>query len=259
MLNYKQKKFFNENGYLIVRSIPEVKKSVNEIKKELLEFAKIYNKDIKNLNCKKIFELLKPDSKSRKSFYNTLRYFFSITKLSCLKKLKDLSISVGLKHPVVMRSYNLRMDMPSDRKHLFHWHQDITYLLGSKNSITFWIPLTQVNDKHGSIEIIPRSHKNGIYKFNYVGKEKISKQKYMSPKDIKLKKSPKLKSKLLKAKPGDVVIFSQLLLHRSSKNYSNKIRWVAQVRHSDLCEKNFKDAGYPFGDNTNIFYNHYIK
>ena len=68
-----------------------------------------------------------------------------------------------------------------------------------------------------------------------------------------------MKSKLINAKPGDLIIFSQFLLHKSTRNFSDKIRWVAQVRHSDLSEKKFKNAGYPFGDRENIFFNNYLK
>ena len=80
--------------------------------------------------------------------------------------------------------------------------------MGSSNSITFWIPLTSVNEKNGTIEIIEKSHKDGLVDFKYIGKEKIHKKKYMSPKDINLIKTPKQKTKKIKAKPGDVIVFS---------------------------------------------------
>lgn len=259
MITIKQKKEFKKNGYLVIKSVPGLKQNLNDIKKELLLFAKVFDKKIKNLNDKRYYKILKHSSSTRSKYYDTLRYLYSVTKLSSLTLLKKISIELGLRLPAVMRSYNLRMDMPKDSKHLFQWHQDITYLLGSLNSVTYWIPLTKVDKFFGSIEVIEGSHKDGLYDFRYVGNENLGKKKNMSPKDINLKKDPLLKSKLILASPGDLVIFSQFLLHRSTKNFSNKIRWVAQVRHSDISEKYFKDAGYPFGDKTNIFFNNYLK
>lgn len=158
-----------------------------------------------------------------------------------------------------MHSYNLRMDMPNEPKYMFHWHQDISYLLGSKNSVTYWIPITPVNSTRGSIELIDGSHLNGLTPFHYTGSGPIPPNKSMSPSDIHLDEEPASATTLIEADPGDIVVFSQLLLHRSTPNASNKTRWVAQVRHADLSEQAFLDAGYPFGDYTNIFQTDYLK
>ena len=259
MITAKQKKEFKKNGYLVIKSVPGLKKNLNEIKKELLLFAKVFDNKVRKINDKRFCKILKLGSSSRPKYYDTLRYLHSVTKLSSSESLKKISIGLGLRLPAVMRSYNLRMDMPNDKKHLFQWHQDITYLLGSLNSLTYWIPVTKVNKFFGSIEVIEGSHNKGVFDFKYTGKDRLIRKKNMSPKDINLKKNPEMNTKLINAIPGDLVIFSQFLLHRSTKNYSNKIRWVAQVRHSDISEKAFKDAGYPFGDKTNIFFNNYLK
>ena len=259
MISKEQKVFFKKNGYLVIKSLPGLNTAVNEIEKELLLFEKVFDKNINKLTDKNFFNILKKNTSSRIKFYNTLRYLHSVTKLTSMPILKKISISLGLKLPAIMRSYNLRMDMPKENKHLFQWHQDITYLLGSLNSITYWVPLTKVNKFFGSIEVVQGSHKKGIYDYKYAGNEKLIKKKSMSPKDIILKKNPNMKSKLINAKPGDLIIFSQFLLHKSTRNFSDKIRWVAQVRHSDLSEKKFKNAGYPFGDRENIFFNNYLK
>ena len=65
---------------------------------------------------------------------------------------------------LVERVKELLFDMPApgDDEHLFHWHQDFTYLLGSPNAVTIWIPLTEANETRGSVEIVPHSHRQGV-------------------------------------------------------------------------------------------------
>jgi ectoine hydroxylase-related dioxygenase (phytanoyl-CoA dioxygenase family) len=183
----------------------------------------------------------------------------STTRLSCSEALLNTSSDIGIKMPLIMHSYNLRMDIPNDENYLFHWHQDITYLLGSLNSVTYWIPLTKVDAYRGSIEVIPGSHKFGIYPHCYTGSNEPQADKIMSPSDIKLIDEPKSKSIVIDADVGDVIVFSQFLLHRSTFNHSKEIRWVAQIRHSDFFEDGFLDAGYPLGDQINIFNSNYLK
>ena len=151
------------------------------------------------------------------------------------------------------------MDMPSEPDFLFHWHQDITYLLGSKNSVTYWVPLTPVDEFQGSIEIIEGSHKQGLLPFHYTGEGPPPARKPMSPSDIRLDSSPTDAPTLIEADPGDIIVFSQFLLHRSTANHSDQVRWVSQVRHSDFAEVDFRNAGFPFGDSENIFENRYLK
>lgn len=195
----------------------------------------------------------------RKAFYSGLRYLPSITQLACSRLLLSISNQLNIIQPAVMHSYNLRMDMPNEPEYMFHWHQDITYLLGSKNSITYWIPLTQVDEFRGSIELINKSHTKGLFSYFYTGEGVPPPHKSMSPSDIRLDEEPSDLAKLIEAEPGDIVVLSQLLLHRSTPNFSEQTRWAAQVRHSDLAEFEFQEAGFPFGDSTNIFHNDYLK
>lgn len=188
----------------------------------------------------------------RGAFYNMLRYTPSLNVLSGCQEIVNMSRELGLKTPMVMKASNLRMDLPNEDEFLFHWHQDITYLLGSLNSLTYWIPLTPVNKLNSTIEVIPGTHRSGIVPFKYAGSEALQKSKVMSPKDIRLQKEPQEPSIFIEAEPGDVVIFSQLLLHRSTPNRSNLSRWAVQIRHTDI-DPQFIAAGCPLGDRGNIY------
>jgi hypothetical protein len=251
-----QKKLFFQNGFLVLKSCTEINPLIEEIRKEICELGCQFIKNFSIDGSVEKIELL--TSNNRKAFYSGLRYLPSTTRLACSRLLIGISNQLKILQPAVMHSYNLRMDMPNEPQFMFHWHQDITYLLGSKNSITYWVPLTSVNAHNGSIELIARSHKEGLFPYLYTGEGRPPPQKSMSPKDIKLVKEPIARSKLIEAEPGDIVVFSQFLLHRSTPNSSELTRWAAQVRHSDLAEADFQKAGFPFGDVTNIFHNDYL-
>jgi phytanoyl-CoA hydroxylase len=230
---------------------------VDGIKKNIEELGEKFMSDYTiEGSAKKIKNLSATD---RSLFYRGLRYLPSITHLACSELLLSISKQLNIMQPAVMHSYNLRMDMPHEPQFLFHWHQDITYLLGSKNSITYWMPLTKVNAYHGSIEVISESHSEGLFPYFYTGDGIPPPSKSMSPSDIKLVQEPLGEAKLIEAEPGDVVVFSQFILHRSTPNNPDQVRWAAQVRHSDLAEVEFQEAGFPFGDCQNIFHNDYLK
>jgi hypothetical protein len=81
----------------------------------------------------------------------------------------------------------------------------------------------------------------------------------LSPKDVYLQVDPDPSGALdIEAEPGDVVVFSQLLIHASLPNRGDAVRWTVQVRHADLAEPGFIAAGYPMGENTNIIHNDYL-
>jgi ectoine hydroxylase-related dioxygenase (phytanoyl-CoA dioxygenase family) len=256
-INEDQKRIFRKDGFLVLKNCIEIQNLLREIKIEICNIGNNFmNRFDFETSAEKINSL---SSTQRKALYTSLRYMPSLTQLACSKILIDISKQLDLAQPAVMHSYNLRMDMPNEPQYMFHWHQDITYLLGSKNSITYWIPLTKVNEYHGSIELIAKSHEKGVYPFYYTGNGLPPSDKPMSPKDIKLIKEPTECTKLIEADVGDIIVFSQFLLHRTTPNNSELTRWTAQIRHSDFSEVEFQEAGFPMGDITNIFQNDYLK
>ena len=247
---------FNSEGYLILRSFFENKSDLSPFYDQINKVGKFINPRFTPFD---LFEDIQLDNDQRSNLYRSLRYLPAISQLACSEKALKLCKSLGLEFPAIMNSCNIRMDTPKLDQYLFHWHQDITYLLGSMNALTFWIPLSKVNKERGSIEVIPGSHTKGIFPIRYTGKKSLEPNTVMSPKDIYLEKEPTAPPILLEAEPGDLVVFSQLLLHRSTPNHSGYIRWAIQLRFADLMNKHFYENNYPFGDLTNIFHTTYIE
>lgn len=259
MKNNLPKKDFNELGYLKITGALSGNKLLNNVLSEVERIGLHLHDGFSILQAPQ--HIARMDKDRRAAFYRSLRYLPSVTKLASCDQLLDISRSLGIHEPAVMHSYNLRMDLPNEDRYLFHWHQDSTYLLGSENAITLWIPLVPVSkDSVGSIMLIPRSHRDGIlpYRTNFQLKDEKQK-KSLSPKDLFLLENPSEKDAVaIEAEPGDIIVFSQLLLHASLPNRGNGARWTVQVRHADFSEQNFIAAGYPMGDNTNILENNYL-
>lgn len=245
MIDLKQ---FFQDGYLIIKNfykLDELQDVIDEINQ------------IGSFIYQEPFDLYKPFNKKysdkQKYLYTSLRYLVSLNKFSSYEKNISLAKKLGLNHPCIMNSCNIRMDTP-ENKNLFHWHQDTTYLLGSLNALTFWIPLTEVNLNNGTIELAPNSHNKGFYEFKNVKPiEELKNKRGISPQDIQLKNDPVNDIIHVEAKPGDLIVFYQMLLHRSTPTNSNFTRWSIQLRYSDLFDNKFLESGYPFGDITNIY------
>ncbi len=187
-----------------------------------------------------------------------MRYLPALAELAASAQVLSLSRELGIVFPLLMHSFNIRMDTPNRDEFLFHWHQDNTYLLGSRNALTFWIPLVQVDRRHGSIEVVPGSHREGLFPVTYTGEKSVEANTALSPADMRLVNEPEEPGTMVEAKPGDLVVFSQYLLHASTPNRSSQTRWSVQVRISDGDEQGFLDAGLPMGDGTNIYFNDYL-
>ena len=183
-----------------------------------------------------------------------LGFLPSLTRLAASDTMLHLSRSIGLQFPMVRRRNDLRMEIPDAAAGPSAWCQDITHHLGSKNAITFWIPLTEATVEAGSLEVIPGSHRSGIIPFHFTGKGTPDAGASLTPLETALDEEPTDTGITIEAKPGDLMIYSQFLLHRRVPNRADHMHWSVRSRHADGFEKEFIEAGYPCGDETNIFH-----
>ncbi|MCW5680704.1 MAG: phytanoyl-CoA dioxygenase family protein [Xanthobacteraceae bacterium] len=247
---------FEEHGYVVARGFFDGTSFLDQTSAEIETLGKVFDASFSMPEATGRLE--KMAGPIRGKFYDALRYLVTLNQLASAEALTGVSRQLGLQLPAVMKSYNIRMDMPSEDNRLFHWHQDITYLLGSLNSLTYWIPFGPVGAMHGSVEVVSGSHKEGMLPVRYTRDGTPPSNKSMSPTDLVLVNEPTENGEVVEADRGDLVVFSQFILHRSVPNRSDKVRWTAQVRHADLAEPEFVAAGYPWGDVTNIYHTNYL-
>ena len=221
----KQRRQLFEKGYFIEKINAKI---VKQLRKKYLSIFSSVSKLSHEKKIKNDSDLIKLyNSKKRFAWAAAfdLRFFEPLLlKLASSKEIMNLAKIAGIKKPYFKTTPVFRADMPKDDpKYSFGPHQDYPYSDGSKNSITIWIPLQNVTIKNGALKIVEGSHKGKkIYKTN---KKNIILKKY------------KFNFKDIPCKVGDVIVFSQYLIHKSGYNSSNSVRFSVGFRFSDLSRK----------------------
>ncbi len=195
---------------------------------------------------------LTPETQSL--LYDRLRYLPALSRMSGSPVIHEMCRDLGMQHPSLMGCCNMRMDRPNDERHLFAWHQDSVYLLGSFNAVTVWIPLQEVNHRMGTIQVIPGSHKAGLAPFKRISDKAVAPYVPMLQRDIALDREVKEEPVTITANRGDIVVFKQMLLHRSTPNLGGQVRWTVQLRVTDLSDPEYRRQRFPTGDRTNVFF-----
>lgn len=247
---------FSRNGFFILKNQKEVKDILKDILKDIEDFGDSY---LDGFSIKDE-SYLKLTTEQQASFYNGAKYMPSLLKLASSDFIKETAKQLGIKKPGITPTYNIRIDKPKN-DFLFEWHQDSVYSLGALNSITFWLPLSKVDNKYGSIEVIPESHKNGLYNLKKISNRCLDRNSYISTRDITIDTNSFQEKNVtgIEGEFGDVVVFDQKLIHRSTKNYSEQTRWSIQIRISDMSEQDFLNDGCPMGLHTNLYFTRYKK
>ena len=104
---------------------------------------------------------------------------------------------------------------------------------GSLNAMVVWMPLVDVDEALGALEIVPGSHRWGLLP---------SEQDEWYRKVAEADRFP---YQSVEVAAGDALFFSAFLLHRSGNNVTDAIRWSCHFRYNDLSEATFIARHYP--------------
>jgi ectoine hydroxylase-related dioxygenase (phytanoyl-CoA dioxygenase family) len=246
---------YHRLGYVVLRGFLADTDFIETVRREIRQVGRVLTRDFELNSAASYISALR--NEDRTALYRSLRYLRSLARLSGSDELARISHQLGMA-TIAIHSCNIRMDMPQEGNHLLPWHQDIPYILGSFNSLTYWIPLGTVNARNGSVEVLAHSHRSGIAPVRFLGGGDIPARK-LGASHLALVDEPEQKSgTVIEAQANDIVVFSQFIMHRSVPNHSDAVRWTIQIRHSDLGEAKFAQAGYPFGEETTLFHNRYL-
>jgi ectoine hydroxylase-related dioxygenase (phytanoyl-CoA dioxygenase family) len=255
-VEYKMQEIYNDasqfelDGYLVLRNfwrsgeLEELQDQLNELGR-LIVGPDFSFEDASHYG-------LTPDTQSL--LYDRLKYMPALSRMSGSPAIHQMCRDLGMRHPSLMGCCNMRMDRPRDERHLFAWHQDSVYLLGSFNAVTVWIPLQEVNLQLGTVQVIPGSHKAGLAPFKRISDKAVVPYVPMLQRDIALDREVQEEPVTIAAHRGDIVVFKQMLLHRSTPNLGSQVRWTVQLRITDLSDPEYRRQRFPTGDRTNIFF-----
>lgn len=241
---------FERDGYVIVRDIWE-EGELDDLQEELTALGRLVVGPTFSSTATQDYTM---SAEQQSLLYDRMKYLPALSRMSGSKSVMRLCRSLGIGHPSLMGCCNMRLDRPHDARHLFEWHQDSVYLLGSVNAVTLWIPLQDVDLDRGTIEVLPGSHQHGIYPFRKISDKAVAPHVPMLQRDLSLDCAVEGAPRAIVARRGDIVVFRQMLLHRSTANLSDQIRWTVQLRITDLSDPDHRRQGFPTGDRRNIFY-----
>ena len=129
--------------------------------------------------------------------------------------------------PVVAghRQFNIRPKLPGQDLTTVPWHQDSGYY-GPQTAVdtipTVWVPLVAVDADNGCMQIVPRSHREGLRTHDTEATEAAFLRLRGEPDPARVLTVP--------MEPGDVLVMHNLLWHRSLANTSDGVRWSLDLR-----------------------------
>ncbi|MBT5901953.1 MAG: phytanoyl-CoA dioxygenase [Opitutaceae bacterium] len=116
------------------------------------------------------------------------------------------------------------------------WHQDNGVALPEADAtdmITVWLPLWDAPIESGCLEVIPRSHRDGIVDHCPLGAAGFG---------IPDKLIEKQQAVSLPMERGDVLLLHRRTCHSSLPNLSNRVRWSFDLRYNPTDQPSGRDA-----------------
>ena len=231
-------KLFQEKGYIVFKNVLQknifspIKKIINKVVDKEVNELKNSNRIkylYKNYGFKKRWYKALSQNKISNDVFGWHSSVFSKELFNLLNNSNILdSIGIFLDNEIQFNGdFWIRPKLPEERITTLPWHQDSAYMPETENDLylTVWIPLVDVNQKNGALQFIPGTHKNGLIKH-----ENIINGMKTPEKDPSLRK----KTEILSMNVGDILVFHNLVFHRSLINKSNIIRWSIDFRYSHV-------------------------
>ncbi len=171
---------------------------------------------------------------------NCCQYLPSLYSICVSERMMQLLNDLGIKVPSLntrpLLSFSSRFTSINQSYWKLSEHQDWVSMQGSLNSLTCWVPLIDVDQSLGPLEILPKSHRLGLIEHLDVGGV---------PPFIEKQNKPDGDYVSFVMDAGDALFFNPFTVHRSGNNKSDKIRVSAHFRYDDCCEESFIERKYP--------------
>jgi phytanoyl-CoA hydroxylase len=243
MITNEQHDFYLENGYIILEGVLDdedfrpvreaMSETVDEIAATLYEAGRIPSLlDDLPFETRLAAVSAVAGEGSAAEFGRSWRprkpgYFEIISNPKLLDIAEALCGPELIAHPV----YNTRPMVPSSPHVIVPWHQDCSYLnykvVQNQEIPAFWIPLVDVNEKMGCLQVAPRSKNKGLVSFH---QEEYSGTGFI---EIDFEHTDDMEIVVCEMKKGDVLIVDQMTYHRSTANTSDLVRWSIDIRYQD--------------------------
>ncbi len=116
------------------------------------------------------------------------------------------------------------------------WHQDNGVVLPEADAtqmLTVWFPLTEASVENGCLQVVPRSHRDGLRQHcpGGPGGLKVPDELFDRNEGLPMPMSP-----------GDVLFLHHLTIHGSLSNNSDDVRWSFDLRYNPIGQPTGRGA-----------------
>lgn len=248
-MNDENKKFYKDNGYVILKSvlseveIRNIQSDIHTIIKQQLSTLDItYTAYTDNISIftdmKKLYSAnLDKYLASLKLCAKTVSIFQALINAKILHFIG--SIGIALPAFQTQPVFHIMAESLKIENGYFGVgsHQDWPALQSGIDTVTTWVPLVPVKENTYTLEIIPKSHLLGFCKSNQTQHiHEIQPEEYKNLDFIKVQMDP-----------GDVLVFSVFTIHRSEICINqDAFRMAYSMRYENASNLNFINRNYPF-------------
>jgi hypothetical protein len=249
---------FRDKGFLLLKGFLDYEKEILPIHKEInalidlklchagLEPTK--SPEQSTIRNEDFYRLIKKDRALGGDIYRACRHLLSLYQLVSNEKMLSMAGRLMDTETINVLSYvGIRIDVPSEEKYLFPWHQDYPYTQGSMDGLVFWLPFFDVPVGHGNIQLIPGSHRDGLRKVKLVDPENKGGSGAHTLEIEDMESCHEFELFEAEVKAGDALVFSTLTLHKSTPSQSSSIRWTSQIRYGNFSNEDSVRRGWPGG------------
>lgn len=186
------------------------------------------------------------------ALYDASKQIPSFLRLACSTLFEDIYSAVRQTALVGVgtSSYGIRFDLPDEDTFRSHWHQEFAFNPQSTTGLVFWVPLVEMHETIGAVEICRGSHRLGPVPHARLERYATKRGIYQVgiPNDEDLVRGFETVCPI--TSPGDLVLMDFATLHQSGHNRSDDLRVTMQVRLFDFCAPDGAKASWPSDANA---------
>ncbi|MGB3532833.1 MAG: phytanoyl-CoA dioxygenase family protein [Microcoleaceae cyanobacterium] len=149
------------------------------------------------------------------TFYSSL-FFYSKPIQSFMSQQRIIDLLT----PIIGPDFWVRWDqavVKGPGAGIFPWHQDNAYSDLKEGYYQLWIAMTEMSPDNGGLWLVPRSHKQ-LLPHRQTGNH------------LEWEGTPE-NPVFIAAEPGDVVLFSSFMLHKTNPNVTQNPRWTYVIEY----------------------------
>lgn len=235
LLTHEQCQFYQDNGYLVISKVLSdsdldpvrrvIADQVDREARQLYAEGTVTDLHEEDPFTRRLIEVYR-GLKRRSIGWNKEVFSNEIYDLGTHPAILDIAESLVGPEIQFNGDYWVRTKLPNETVTTFPWHQDSGYYgdpTESYHLLSLWLPLVDVDDHNGCMQVIPGSHQWGL---RPVTRDEDG--HHMPLEDVESRG----RIETLPMKVGDVFAFHNLTYHRSLMNQSDEIRWSIDLRYS---------------------------